>query len=178
MVNSDIKGLPALVFAIATLALVAGISVIILGEFQSEQETTVTVVNDSVDFTSQATYYYLANNATATSYWIQIINTSVTVQNATSGFALRAGNWTVDISLGRILANSGGVINNTWNVSYQYTTGTDARDIYGEGVTGILEITSWLDLIALITAVGIILYLVINVIGKNMGNNIGGNQGY
>jgi hypothetical protein len=170
MVNKDYKSLPTVVFAIATLALVAGISVVILGEFQAEQETTTAQVNDSTYLTLNDTFYYLANNATATDFFVRIVNSSVVVAGNTTEYS-RTGNWTLDFDLGRISQTSGGAIltGSTVNVSYSYITGTSARDMYSDGVSGILQISSWIDLMALILAVGILLYIVVRVVGRDVG---------
>lgn len=181
MVNEDWKSLPNVMYAIAVLTLVSGVAVILLGEFQTEQQTRHTVVNDTITFTANDTYYYLYNNATSNSsdYWVELVNDSVQVWNRSTlpaGNMTRAGNWTVDVTLGRISQVTGGYIGegSSMNVTYSYITGSAARDIYGEGITGVLEVTNWIDLMALIFAVGIILYIVVRVMGGQTPGQQGG----
>lgn len=182
MVNNDYKSLPNVAFVIATLALVAGITTIILGEFQQEQETTTSSVNETFDCGTLGTAVTLDYNSTTTNFVQLVNNTFVNVSNRTGVTDVlqeRAGNFTVDVTAGTITCVAGGNLtaNTEYNVSYFYTLGSTARSIYGEGVTGILEITSWIDIMALILAVGILLYIVVKVIGRDVSNRFGG-RGY
>ncbi len=172
-----LEELPTLVRIIAVVALIAGMFAIILDQFQIQQETTTVVVNDSITFAALDTFYDLEGNDSIT-YYVRLVNSSMTMRNDSiypDGDIARAGNWSVNIATGQIRALSGGNVTagDNWNVSHSYVYGSEARNIYGEGLTGVLEITSWLDLVALAVMAGILLYIIMASIGGRTGKGTG-----
>lgn len=165
---AEANDLPALVQVIAVVALVAGIGALILNEFQENQEVTAAVVNDTITFTALDTAYSLLTNSTSETYWVRLVNNTVYVSNQTGGGnwvgnVTRGGNWSVNVATGTITAITGGVFaaGDAANVSYSWTDGSAAYNAFGDGITGLVEATSWLDLVALAIMAGVLLMVVV-----------------
>lgn len=177
MTNDEFNNLPTSVLVMALVALLGGIFVIILDEFQETEVGNITQTNDSINSSILGTSIDL--NAGTHTYFIGILNETLTVFNESTELS-PDGNITVTESTGALVFLAGGIAqNNTiYNISFTYQVGSAGRDTFAEGTDGIAELVSWLDLIALIIAASIIMYLILRnfgVIGGGKGNQ---GQGY
>ncbi len=155
----------SLAILILVLAVTLGLLTRVMGNLQANEVTTHVVINNSpvghLNFTGFASAKTLSANPGNKTFFIQIVNSSVIISNATNTFDFATYNtsWILNPTSATIQLVAGGSISNNTNdstnegvlnVSYSYQIGSDARNQFGKGKTALDTIADWLDDLTLI----------------------------
>jgi len=162
----EISKLQGAVTIIALIALILGITLIILDEFVEQS-----IKNAGVPTAVANETWATASNSTNATLTYPFIKSVTNVTNTTNGAPLASTNYTIYLDQGKIILTTGDADlyfeGYNINVSYTYYAQTAESSIaVNETLKGIGDFGDWMPLIVIVIAASIILGLVLNTFLK------------
>ena len=157
--QGQLGSLQGIILTIVVIGVLLGAGFFILDEFLDQTDDNVfTVTNESGGWINQTTYL-LAQRNIAPGFHSPVVTSAI---NSTSNASIPVGNMTVD-GQGRII-NSTSLEYEAVSFTYTYKGGTTAFIGMNDTINALLTIPELLGLVVLIAMVGVILFLVFNMI--------------
>ena len=158
--KGQLGGFGSIALTIVIIGILIGVGFLVLSEFrETMSETSNTVYNESV--TPTDTGVYLAYNSSTASVNCYSNLNVLYVMNRSGALIIQPGNYTYNTYTGLFRNISMAVgYNAGWNVTYTYTSGTDACEGIDDTIDATEAVPTFIPIVVIIAIVGILLAIV------------------
>jgi hypothetical protein len=167
--KGQIGGLQGTILVLIIVGVLVGVLFLVLTSLEGTFEaTTNTVVNESVTPTDRGVY--LAYNSTTADVNCFRDATILAVVNQSGQYPINSANYSVNPFTGLFWNVTGNqLFNRAWNVTYTYSTGSDACESVQDTREASKTIPEFLPILVIVGLVGILLAIVFKVLPGAIG---------
>lgn len=149
--KAQLGNMQAVVMVIFFAAIILGVSLLVLQEFQQNSKTTESGASNSKTLL----------NGTAVALSHDELQSSPSCINATGGAAVGSGNYTVDLDAGTITLTTASPWNNTAvNCTYTYLMDNQATTVTNTTIGKLAGVPTWIGIIIIVFFAAIVIGLI------------------